>query len=692
MESLRRLSLTPSFPASAGSDATDRDSWELMAMARKDIPLEIVTAHVKSHQDDKTPFHLLPYEAQMNVRMDKQADAVRDGPSAIPPVPDFEDQDFQIKIDGVIAYSNVAATLRKSITGKPLKRYLLAKYEWTDYVFSKVDWDSLEAYLKGLSQQVRTNVLKLRPSSEDPWISIAHGAHGEGYNSQGQNKDPNGNVVDLMVWGENNVGNEAKDLKNAHGGMKAYIRLRQCQDYDLDNIGICSTCGALCEDQICTLAPTSTPQPSFYFSISAHVCLLSNNIVQFVTGYDHTCSLFDDGSVWCNGSNGFGQLGNGGTDNSSTPVQVNLSTGLTDIEAGAYHICAIQSINTALYCWGFNADVQHGLNTIMNENADDKKVIKMAFSMSATCVVTQSDAATVTCVGFDFNTLLNLGQAITKLTSGSTHFSALLLDKTAKCWGANHKGQLGIGSAEFTMAYFDSPVTILETLGTALSNITDINAGYSSMCLVIAGGNAKCFGDNRFHQLGIANGDDNVLYPTDVQVAVILGKLLSSIHVGEYTGHAVFEENSIYSWGSNYGGTFGDGSVVSSRNVIGDVSGVPAAQMAFEIGSSSPSSSPSMSSDEPLFVPSTRPSIVPTLEHSSIPSKSQEPSLLPSLLPSTFPSLSPITTITYLSDLIDSVYENIDVSNSNYTTAFDTAKTWFIDVSNHPTLYLSGNS
>ncbi|GFH50601.1 predicted protein [Chaetoceros tenuissimus] len=77
--------------------------------------------------------------------MDKQADAVRDGPSATPPVPDFERQDFKIKIDGVIVDLDIAAMLRKSITGKPLKRYLKAKYEWSDSIFSKGDLDSRDS-------------------------------------------------------------------------------------------------------------------------------------------------------------------------------------------------------------------------------------------------------------------------------------------------------------------------------------------------------------------------------------------------------------------------------------------------------------------------------------------------------------------------------------------------------------------
>ena len=41
------------------------------------------------------------------------------------------------------------------------------------------------------------------------------------------------------------------------------------------------------------------------------------------------------------------------------------------------------------------------------------------------------------------------------------------------------------------------------------------------------------------------------------------------MYVGEQTGHAVFNDDSVYSWGTNYGGTFGDGTLVSYRNIIG---------------------------------------------------------------------------------------------------------------------------
>lgn len=58
--------------------------------------------------------------------------------------------------------------------------------------------------------------------------------------------------------------------------------------------------------------------------------------------------------------------------------------------------------------------------------------------------------------------------------------------------------------------------------------------------------------------------------PTNVPIsASVSGKILVSVYIGEHTGHAVFNDDSVYSWGTNHGGTFGDGTLVSSRNIIG---------------------------------------------------------------------------------------------------------------------------
>ena len=58
----------------------------------------------------------------MNVQMDKLADKTWDGPDEAPQVPEFQNN-FQIKINGKILYSNIAASLRSELTGWPLQAY-----------------------------------------------------------------------------------------------------------------------------------------------------------------------------------------------------------------------------------------------------------------------------------------------------------------------------------------------------------------------------------------------------------------------------------------------------------------------------------------------------------------------------------------------------------------------------------------
>jgi alpha-tubulin suppressor-like RCC1 family protein len=52
------------------------------------------------------------------------------------------------------------------------------------------------------------------------------------------------------------------------------------------------------------------------------------DLVYPAAGHDHTCALHGNGSVWCWGRGGAGELGNGGTASSSVPVQVSGSNPL----------------------------------------------------------------------------------------------------------------------------------------------------------------------------------------------------------------------------------------------------------------------------------------------------------------------------------------------------------------------------
>ena len=72
-------------------------------------------------------------------------------------------------------------------------------------------------------------------------------------------------------------------------------------------------------------------------------------------GDGHACVTLDNSSAACWGYNFYGQLGNGSTRDSATPVLVPLPLGRTAIAiaTGYLHTCAMLDNGTAA-CWGYN--------------------------------------------------------------------------------------------------------------------------------------------------------------------------------------------------------------------------------------------------------------------------------------------------------------------------------------------------
>lgn len=109
--------------------------------------------------------------------------------------------------------------------------------------------------------------------------------------------------------------------------------------------------------------------------------------IQITAGANHTCALLSDGTVRCWGFNHQGQLGDGQESHGltstctlgetetgdcwSTPATVVGLGGVTAIDAGTHHTCAIHDEGAAISCWGANEMLQVGGVSTNNPSGAD---------------------------------------------------------------------------------------------------------------------------------------------------------------------------------------------------------------------------------------------------------------------------------------------------------------------------------
>jgi len=96
--------------------------------------------------------------------------------------------------------------------------------------------------------------------------------------------------------------------------------------------------------------------------------------VQISAGYGHTAAIRANGTAWAWGSAANGLLGDGTTVSKSSPVSVlNGFTDWAEISAGRYHTAALRANGTA-WCWGFGGAGQIGENSAINRSSPQSVV------------------------------------------------------------------------------------------------------------------------------------------------------------------------------------------------------------------------------------------------------------------------------------------------------------------------------
>jgi alpha-tubulin suppressor-like RCC1 family protein len=90
--------------------------------------------------------------------------------------------------------------------------------------------------------------------------------------------------------------------------------------------------------------------------------LSSTGAIGIAAGYDHAVAMKTDGTVWAWGGNSNGQLGNGTTNGSVTPVQVTEMSGAEAVAAGEKDTVTLR-IDGTVWAWGYNFYGQLGNNS-----------------------------------------------------------------------------------------------------------------------------------------------------------------------------------------------------------------------------------------------------------------------------------------------------------------------------------------
>jgi len=261
-------------------------------------------------------------------------------------------------------------------------------------------------------------------------------------------------------------------------------------------------------------------------------------------GSRHTCGVTPSGVAYCWGDNSSGQLGNGTTTNSATPVPVSGALSFATVSAGGNHTCGATpdgpgATGRVPYCWGDNSSGQLGNGTMTN---------------TTTPVPVAGALALVTV------------RAGGRHTCGATRPSGWVF-----CWGDNSSGQLGNG----TLTNSSVPVAISATASEpGWSGILSAGSNHTCAAAVTSGFTffyvPYCWGDNSSGQLG-NNTTTSSAAPVKVfgnpQLQVSAGTL--------YSCGSLIASNSVVScWGNNGAGQLGNGTMTNSATPVSTLSGL----------------------------------------------------------------------------------------------------------------------
>jgi alpha-tubulin suppressor-like RCC1 family protein len=246
-------------------------------------------------------------------------------------------------------------------------------------------------------------------------------------------------------------------------------------------------------------------------------------------GANHALAVTGTGTVLAWGTNSSGQLGNGSTTSTTTPVAVSLPSGttVTEVSAGNGFSLALTSAGQVL-AWGANGSGQLGDGT----------------------GTTRTTPVPVH---------LPSGTTVTEISAGASFALARTSAGQVLAWGGNRDGELGNLSGNGS----STPVAV--TLPALPSGVTasDVAAGGNFGLVRTSDGEVFAFGAGASGQLG----DGATTSSAPVAVQLPSGSQATAISAGAATGYALTGSGAL-AWGAGTAGQLGNGLSANSDTPV----------------------------------------------------------------------------------------------------------------------------
>lgn len=309
--------------------------------------------------------------------------------------------------------------------------------------------------------------------------------------------------------------------------------------------------------------------------LSPAVISIPGTVVQVASSNTTLYALTASGQVYAWGAGIHGQLGNGGTTNSSTPVQVHFPAGVsianlpTDVmpNAGALAV----DTNGNVWAWG---DDVHGVDCMGTTQYLTPVEIPIShvtlISSASGHALYESNGTLYSCGGNGLGQLgdgkggshtgpiavdLPSGVTVTGVFSSSENGYALTSTGALYAWGGNAQDELCNGTS---VKDSNTPIRVPFT---DASPVTQVAAGGSldsngSLFVGLADGTFWACGSDTYGQLG-DGGSTNQSLP--IEVAPPAGVTYKEIAMSGATAYAVDSNGNVWAWGWDVQGQVGNG-------------------------------------------------------------------------------------------------------------------------------------